>query len=221
MRRRTIRLLTDHFLWKLLSVFIAFLLWIALVDEPELTTTVAAPIEFKNVSDRLEFASELPDRILLQIRGPRTRISDAIGGRTAVVLDLADLNQAGERTYTITPGVAELPARVGLVRSVPSQIRLRMENRLRRSVPVRLRFLGAPPEGYRVSGATFVPESVTIVGPESRLGAVTEVETDPLDLSTRSAGFESRVSLFVADPRVRIEGAPSVRVKVSLEKVRQ
>lgn len=221
MRRRPLRLLTDHFLWKLLSVIIAFLLWIAFVDEPELTTTVAAPIEFKNVSDRLEFASDLPDRVLLQIHGPRTRINDAISGRTAVILDLADLQQAGERTYTVTAAVADLPARVGLVRSVPSQIRLRMENRVRRTVPVRLRFAGAPPEGYRVTETSIVPESITIIGPQSRLGSLTEVETDPLDLSTRSAAFETRLSLFIGDPRVRIDGPPTVRVKVSLEKDRQ
>jgi YbbR domain-containing protein len=96
-----------------------------------------------------------------------------------------------------------------------------MENRVRRIVPVRLRFAGAPPEGYRVTATTIVPESITIVGPESRLGSITEVETDPLDLSTRSAAFETRLSLFIGDPRVRIDGPPSARVKVSLEKDRQ
>ena len=47
---KAVRLLTDHFLWKLLSLVMATMLWIAVVDEPELTTNVTAPVEFRNLA---------------------------------------------------------------------------------------------------------------------------------------------------------------------------
>ena len=98
---KPLRLLTDHFLWKLLSLVMAAMLWIAIVDEPELTTNVTAPVEFRSLGAGLDLGSDVPDRVVLQLRGPRSRLSVATGPRSAVVLDLSGQSRPGERTFTV------------------------------------------------------------------------------------------------------------------------
>ena len=61
---KAVRLLTDHFLWKLLSLVMATMLWIAVVDEPELTTNVTVPVEFRNLAAGLDLGSDVPDRVV-------------------------------------------------------------------------------------------------------------------------------------------------------------
>ena len=218
-----------HFWWRVFSLVLATLLWLAIVDEPDMTTTLSVPVEYKNVPRELDISTDVPERVMLQLRGPRDKITDAASGaRLAVVLDLGDRrrgerDQPGERTYTIEPGNVQLPPTVALVRSVPSQLRLTLEPRVRKDVPVAMRFVGPVPEGYRLVSTKIIPETIQVVGPESRVRQVDKVETDPLNLAAlqRSAGRETEVMLntFIADEHVSPSAGAVVRVRVLLEKL--
>ena len=220
---KAIRLLTDHFLWKLLSLVMAAMLWIAVVDEPELTTNVTAAVEFRNLAAGLDLGSDVPDRVVLQLRGPRSRLSIATGPRSAVVLDLSAQTRPGERTFTVQEINLNLPGGISLVRAVPSQIRVVLEHRLLKVVPVTLRFAGPPPAGYRVRWSQVVPESIAIVGPERRVTQIQSVETDAFDFShLRSAldqPTEVKLNAFVSDPLVSLASPSQIRARVQLEKV--
>lgn len=220
---RPIRLLTDHFLWKVLSLLMALMLWIAVVDEPELTTNVTAPVEFRNLAAGLDLGSDVPDRVVLQIRGPRSRLSFATGPRSAVVLDLSDQNRPGERTFTVQEVHLNLPNGVNLVRAVPSQIRVTLERRLRKDVPVTLRFATPPPSGYRVRWSEVVPERIAIVGPERRVSPIAAIETDALDFSHLRGDLtkttEVMLNAFVSDPLVSLASPSQIRARIQLEKI--
>jgi YbbR-like protein len=64
-----------------------------------------------------------------------------------------------------------------------------------------------------------LPDRIRIVGPESRVLQVQTAETDPIDLGGVVGDREFETSVFVADPLVRIDSEPLVRVKVTLEKL--
>lgn len=222
--RRAFGWLTHNFAIKLFSLGAAVLLWFALVEAPELTTTISAPIEFKNFPSGLDVGSELPDRVQLQVRGPR----DAIGGnsfaRTAVVLDLATLTKPSEQTFDVPASIVGLPPRVELTRAVPFQLRVALERHLKKSVPVRLRFAGPIPEGFRLAKHVILPEIVVVSGPESQVRDLDSAETDPFDFGTfdRTADeklVEARLHTFVDNSRVRIDSVSVVSVKVFLERI--
>lgn len=220
---RWIRLLTDHFLWKLLSLVMAFMLWIAIIDEPELTANVTAPVEFRNIAPGLDLGSDVPGRVDLQIRGPRSRLALATAPRSAVVLDMVAQNRPGERTFTVQEVHLDLPRGIQLVRAVPSQIRVVLEHRLRKDVPVTLRFAGPPPAGYRVRWSEVVPERISIVGPERHVQQIESVETDALDFTHFRAAPEQpaevMLNAFVSDPLVSLASPSQIRARVQLEKI--
>jgi len=211
--------LTRNLGWKFLSLALAILLWYAIVGEPELATSVSAPIEYKNLPVELEMSSDVLDRVHLQVRGPSGKLHTTDLGNMSVVLDLASVHRPGERTFTIQQWNVNLPSGVTLSRAVPAQVRVRFETRVSREVPVRVRYSAQPPTGYRIARQQVEPPTVRVIGPESRVNHIEAVQTDPIDLSTVVGESRFEVHTYVADSQVRLDSSPEVRVRVILEKI--
>ncbi len=224
--RRILSFLTDNLLWKLFSLAAAVLLWFALIDAPELTTSISAPVEFKNFPKNLDIGSDMPERVQLLVRGPRDALAGNSFAKTVVLLDLGNFTKPGERTYDVPESVVGIPSRVQLARAIPFQLRISLERHVSRQVPVRLRLPTALPQGYRVTKSLVTPSSVVISGPESNVREVEFVQTDPFDFGTMNTDMnerilESRLHTFIENPRVRIDSVPMVDVKVYLERIRE
>ena len=105
-----------------------------------------------------------------------------------------------------------------MLRSIPSQIQLRFAHVKSKDVPVELHF-GLPLQpGLRIARQQVTPETLHITGPENRVDAVLNAQTDAIDLSGVHQDAEIRVSTFVADPQVWLESSPVVVVRLTIEK---
>ncbi len=211
--------LVKNWFWKLLSLAVAVVLWLVLVGDPETMTSVSVPIQYKNLPRDLEIASDVPESVHLELRGPSGRLAGIAAAQIAVVLDLARQPHPGERTFTIRQGDVNLPAGVELARAVPAQLRLRFERRVERDVPVQVRFAGPPPRGYRVTRTQLSAEQRKIVGPESHVNRIESVETDQIDLSGVVSEAEFHVYCFISDPLVTFKENKPISVKVWMEKI--
>jgi YbbR domain-containing protein len=211
--------ITENLGLKLLSLLVAVLLWLATVGEPEIVTAQSVPIQYRNPPANLEISSQLTDSALVEMRGSSERLSDPTNA--VVILDLGDNVRPGERTYSILEEHVKLPPGITFLRAVPSQIRLRLEYRVSREVPIVVRYSAPAPDGYKIGRQEVSPQLVRIVGPESRVNAIDKVQTDPIDLSPRDELQTFRVHPYAGDPQVRIERSDlMVSVKVDLEKIR-
>ena len=213
------QLLTRNAGWKIVSLLIAFALWIAIAREPELATSLSVPIQFKNIPDDLDIGSNVPDRIHVEVRGPAGRLSRDNLSDLAVVLDLSGAH-VGERTYTVHQYNTNLPAGVVFDRALPSQITLRFDRVLTREVPV-VPIYSKTPEGYRVRAYQLEPERVRIRGPEERVKGIARVGTDPVDLTGVVSQKEFHTAIKLGDPQVRLEVPNTITLKVTLEKSNQ
>jgi YbbR domain-containing protein len=202
--------------WKLLSLAAAVLLWISVSGEPELTSFVSVPVEYKNLSPELEVASEVVESVMLEVRGPAAELRGTPGARPryAVVLDMSGRGP-GQHTFSVDPEIARMPRGVQLMRAIPSQIRLRFENSTERAVPVHVR-LGGLPANLQVTAAVAQPAELTIAGPQSRVEQVANVETDVLPLKPEAGTAQYAAGVYVNDPRVRFAGAARVTVRVTI-----
>ena len=207
-------LLLRNLPWKLLSLAIAAALWLAVAREPELATSLSVPVDFKNMPEDLDFNSAVPDRVHLEVRGPSGRLSHDNLADVAVVLDLSEA-RPGERTYTIRDTSVNVPSGVSFYRAIPSQLTLRFEHVISRDVPVKLMIQGIP-YGYRVLSTDVQPAKVRIRGPEQRVRALTQVVTDPVDLSGVVGQKELRTHVNVGDPQIRLESQVVITAKVKV-----
>lgn len=213
------RFLTENLWWKLVSVLLAFLFWVAIAREPELATSVSVPIFFRNVPEDLDLASDVPERVHLELRGPAPRLTPASLAQTAVLLDMSSL-LAGERTFNIRDrDIRQLPAGVSFYRAVPSQVTLRFEHLVSKSVPIEPTYLKPPPEGYYVLNYSFDPPKVRLQGPSNRMANIDHVLTDPVDLSGVVSEASLKVHVRLGDPQVRMESPAEVRFLVVLKKI--
>jgi hypothetical protein len=204
--------------WQLLALGLAFALWLVFTGSPRVVTSISAPIEYQNMPQDLESTAELPRRVSLEISGPAARVHEADLTNRRVLLNLESVQRPGERTFTIDRRNIDLPAGLNLVRAIPAQVRIGFERSVSASVPVTVRIATPPPEGYRVARQQAVPNTLRIVGPESRVRQVGSVDADPIDLSRTVGKARFQVHVFVADPQVRFVSAPLVEVSISLEK---
>jgi YbbR domain-containing protein len=209
---------TQNLGWKLLSLLLAVLLWLAIAREPEVATSLSVPVEFKNMRDDLDISGNLPDRVRLEVRGASGRLSRDNLSTVAVVLDLSDAH-AGERTYSIRGRNLNLPAGVVFYRAVPSQLTLRFDQLVVKDEPVQPIFVNKP-TSYRIASQQFSPAKVRIRGSEDRVQAINQVKTDPMDLSGVAGEQVFHTHLNVGDPQVRLVEAPAdFMVRVKLEKI--
>jgi YbbR domain-containing protein len=216
-----IRKLAQRIGWPVFALAAAFALWLTFVGSPEMVTTIRVLVVYENMPQDLDPAAELPDRISVEIQGPSARLRGFDESRASVTVDLASVTKPGEHTFTIDRSDIDLPAGVSVVRTAPSQIRLRFEHRTPADVPVNVRFAAPPPEGYRVAGQEVHPATLKIIGPESRVKRVASVETDPIDLSRAIGRARFQVHTYLAEPQVRFVSSPVVQVSVTLEKAAQ
>ena len=219
------RFLREDFLWKLVSIAVAILLWVTVVREPDLVTSTSVPIFYKSVPKGLEISSGGSDRVFLQVRGPASKLAPDALADTAVQLDLKDVGRAGLRTFTIRREDINLPFGVNFVRAVPSQVQLEFDRQVVKEIDVRV-FLGGKRGVWRVAEQQVKPEVAKIVGPSRRVDEIEWAETDPVELPGDDEGaagerrtIEQRVHVFVDDPQVRFESSPMVEVKLVIERI--
>lgn len=205
--------------WKLLSLLLAFLLWIAVAQQPELATSISVPILFHNVPPDLEIASEVTDRAHLEIRGPSGRLTSASLSQVAVVFNLAAI-APGERTFTIRENtIWGLPLGVTFYRAVPSQISIRFEHQITKDVRVEPSYEQPPAPGYEVVHYQFSPSTVKIRGPEESVQDVDRVTTDPIDLTLARRRGGVRVHVHLTDPQLRLVSPAGVLFWATVEKI--
>jgi hypothetical protein len=215
--QRLVAWLTKNFGWRVLSLAIAYVIWSNVASEPELATVVPAPVQYRDPGNELEIASDLVDRVELETHGPSGLLRALSGARTVVILDFSEVRDPGERTFTITRQQTNLPQGVELLRTTPAQIRLKFERRVRRTVPVTVRFTGSLPGGRTMPRFAVEPAAKEIYGPASQVAAVASVETDAIDLGSIDPSNPSvKVAAFIPQPRVRFSSTPEVTVKITL-----
>lgn len=209
------RFLTHNLGLKLLSLALAFLLWLAYSGSRELTTVLSVPVQYRNIPTDLEIGPNLVEEVRLIVRGPSPLLSRVSAARSPVILDLGRVKRTGVTTFSIQRSNVDLPAGVVLDRAIPSQIQIRTEKREVKRVPVVPEFESVP-EGYRVESWSVRPDMLTLSGPKSLLDAIREVRTDPIDLhETLDQGQVTTVA-YAGDPRVHFTESPQVVVRFVL-----
>jgi len=211
------RLVSKNLGWKLGSLLLAILLWLAFSATPDIISTHAAPILYRNLPPSLLVAGDTPESIHVELRGPANQLTAASLADTVALFDLASVSGPGERTFTISDANLNLPRNVSFLRAVPSQLRLRFARLLTKDVPVQIRFTGALPPGRRLVSKTATPEALRIAGSEPQVFSVENVETDAIDLNTVTESGEYHVNAFVSNPRVRFESSTSVTIRLAIE----
>ena len=205
-------------LWKLLSLALAMLVWFAIYHEPEMTSVLPAPVQFKNIPHGLEISSDIVESVDLETHGQADLLRNLSEKRVSVIIDLGPVHDPGERTFTIYRDNTNLPRGVDLVRVIPSQLRFTFEQEIVRNIPVEPQVSGTLPAGLHLVKMVSTPLELAVTGPESKVRRVTVVHTDPVDLNRITEEKNVRVTAFLTNGQLRFNESPEVTVRVMVAK---
>ncbi len=217
--KAALSLIFDRAGWKLLSLAAAFAIWAMVASEPELSTFASTQVEYKNMPTDLEIASNPVTTVLLELRGPQGELQ-GLGGEGVHPQIIIDMSSAspGEHTYAIDRGTLKLPRGVRLISELPAEVRFNFELVADHEVPVKARFTGEGKNGYMVVSASVAPPTLKIKGAASHVAAISQLETDPVDVSDAVGTETFQVNAFIIDPFVHIKSSPRVSVTVTMRK---
>ena len=201
---------------KMLAITGAVILWLVVAGNPTAERGIRVPLSFENLPTSMEILAGVADTVEVRLRGASRTLRRIDGGDVTVVIDL-ESERAGSRLFNMTTGRVRVPLGVEVVRVIPSTISLTLDLLGKSSVvPVVPVVTGKPAPGFVVGRIAAVPAEVAVVGPVSRLRELTEVITEPIDVTQVSLSLESTVTLGVVDQNLRLEKPQTAEVKIEI-----
>lgn len=197
------------------SVFAAILLWVWVGAQERSEIIVNVPLQYRNLPRGLEFSGvdNLLTNVNVWVRGTTTTIKNLRPEQISAWVDLNNA-KAGDKLFELSSDNVLVPYGFTVLRISPAQIKLKLEETVRRTVPVVPRLEGEPPMGYAVTETTVTPDRVEIVGPLSAVSSVRQVVTDSIDVSSIRGDRVEMVSIGAENNAVRLGQNKQVTVSV-------
>src|SRR5215475_14511094 len=114
------RVFVQNFWLKIISVALAFGLWLVVARDPIAEVEMNVPIEFRNVPQNLEIDSASFTEAQVRVRGPGRLIHRLRAADVRAEIDLAAV-RPGSRTFDLSSRNVRVPQDLEVVQIIPSQ----------------------------------------------------------------------------------------------------
>jgi YbbR domain-containing protein len=169
---------------------------------------IFVPIEFSEIPAGMMITGPRAKGIEVSVQGPKSTIEALSKLKVQYLLDLSNVD-VGVKTITIDQSRLVLPRGISITAVNPEFLTIKVENEIKKEMPVSISFAGKPASGFRVTGAVAKPLSVLLKGPENRLGPMVKVMTKPVDIKGLSESFKKEIALELAED-LEIISTPTV-----------
>ena len=196
------RYVINNLLLKVLALACAVLLWSAVSREPVEESAYSVPIELHHVPPNLEITTSGIPLAQVRLRGPELRIRRLTAADVNPVINLSG-SGVGEHTYDLTASQVHVPYDIEVVQVTPSEVRIGFDRTMLRQIEIRPRVTGQFEPGFGILRVTAKPPTITVVGPQAHVDAVTTATTDPIDATGVHGTAAFSTNAYVPDPLVR------------------
>ncbi|HYE75792.1 MAG TPA: CdaR family protein [Blastocatellia bacterium] len=199
---------------KLLSLLLAFLLFIVSRQPQREVLLIGVPVVYANLSSGLEISGEVPATVNVRLQGPQDVVRSILPNQIEVLADLSN-KAPGHRVVQLKPTDSG-PREVKVLRIEPSTIELQIEVTQRKRVQAEVPMMGQVAPGFEKYGYSVEPPTVEIEGPQSKINSVTSVLTESVSLDSRRESFQTSVDIDLHKLGVRLVQPTSLRVSVEI-----
>ncbi|GBE05302.1 MAG TPA: YbbR-like domain-containing protein [Nitrospirae bacterium] len=202
---------------KLISLVLAIVLWLFVVSKGRTVVIMDVPVGLRNMPAGLELV-EGPETISVYVEG-RERLLKKLGkGDIRFVIDLNDVKE-GDNLFSVSDADIELPKVFAVKKILPGTIKLTVEEKAVKNVPVRPIIVGLPANGYVVGGIRVSPGKIRINGPKSVIAKVYSIKTEPIDITGTTESFRVSAALNISRENVMTD-VSEVEVRITLGRAR-
>ena len=211
-------LIVRNWALKLLSLVLAFLLWLTLIPEEKIFSekTLVVPLETRNLPPDFEIVEKPLTVIDVTIRAPNRLMNQITPASLRAVLNLEKATISQE-DYPLNPDMIAAPPDAKVVRVMPNKVHLKLDRSKEVLMEVSPVTIGKVKDGLTIDKIELVPSKVSVRGPESKIKPKDRVRTSPINITDLAQTAEFEADLILPNPGLRFTTAQTkAKVKVIL-----
>jgi len=166
---------------KISAVLISVFLWFFVASRGHSEITLEAPLEFRDIPAELGIVTSSVKTVMLTIRGQERFMKALNASNVRVFIDMSKA-KAGEDIYHVNKEDVKLPFAISVSNVDPASIKVKLEERVSKAVPVRVSMIGTPEKGASVS-TSVDPKTVVITGLKSEVQRIRYLTTRDFDIT--------------------------------------
>jgi YbbR domain-containing protein len=151
-------------------------------------------IGYTHLDDNLFVWHSVVETVELRIQGPRRKIETLDANSLYCDLDLAS-KKAGLHSLPISIEQIGLPAGVEIISIAPSTITLKIEEKIKRRLPIVIQLEGQTVSSKQISQINANPPSLVVEGPQSILAELNRIVSKPLNIQGANESIQREVAL--------------------------
>jgi hypothetical protein len=171
-------------------------------------------------NDEFVPASQVPRSVRVTLRGESNALFSIQEDDVKASLDLSAYRAEGQ--YRAPVQVERRGTALGVdpleILANPADVSVSMERRVTRAVLVTPSFKGFLEPGYELVSFEITPPEIGVSGPQSAVGRVTDLQTDFIELSGRSADFVVKAAIVKKDSLISLSGPDSVEFRAVVQR---
>jgi YbbR domain-containing protein len=211
-------LIVRNWALKLLSLVLAFLLWLTLIPEEKTFSekTFVVPLETRNLPPDFEIVEKPLTVIDVTIRAPNRLMNQITPASLRAVLNLEKATISQE-DYPLNPDMIAAPSDAKVVLVMPNKVHLKLDRSKEVLMEVSPVTIGKVKDGLTIDKIELVPSEVSVRGPESKIKPKDRVRTSPINITDLAQTAEFEADLILPNPALRFTTAQTkAKVKVIL-----
>ena len=174
------------------------------------------PVEISGIPSGLTVTGSHLKGIEVRVRGPKSALETLAKLKPKYLLDLSGAG-VGVKTIYFDQHRVALPKGVTIIKITPELLTIRIENEIKKELPVIISLSGKPASGFIVAGAVAKPLSSVLRGPQNILGPMEKVLTKPIDIKGMSESFKKEIVLDLAEDLEVISASKVVFAEIFIE----
>ena len=204
-----------HLGLRLLSVFIALLLWFFVNSESNITSArIPVSVDVRDLPENRLILWQLKKQVEVEVRGPSFLVNRLVAAPPTVRLKVPDSIE-NKFTAQITRNDLDIEAPLQVLSIEPSTISFSVEKKISKELPVRVPLIGQVQPDMQLESIVTSPAAITLTGPESEVKDLTLIQTIPVDLRDVKESYSDEVALRMPGKLVE-SNHPVVTVKVTI-----
>lgn len=165
-------------------------------------------------------ASQYPRSVRLALKGESNDLFRIQESDIAASVDLSGVKAVGLARAVVS--IEKKAGALGIdplqISPEPAEITVTMERRSSRVVPVTPAFRGYLEPGYNLKAFDISPGEVEIVGPESAISRLSDMTTEPIELTGKMSDFAVKARIVHSNALIQVSGSDVVQFRGTVAK---
>jgi YbbR domain-containing protein len=195
---KILKKITHNWHIKLISIGLAFVLWIYVQNLKQIEHTYPVPVEVINIPENHIVANEMPVSVNVILKGNERNLQQVEDNGIRAYIDIKHSTN-GEKRGVVRIDKNSIPPRVSVKEVNPRVIEIKIEKIAVKTVKVVPVIVDEPPEGYLFQDVVLDPAQVRIKGPDSMVAKIDSVYTSDISIGSLTETIVKEVSVQLAD----------------------